>query len=113
MKALLVVFVCLAAAALLFAQPEPQAQVARPPIIRSLEFKGFQPLTIETLLERLKTKDVRLAVERPFDSQDVMNAQVVLESLLAENGRFGARVKTEVSPMPPHSVRVTLTAVEP
>jgi outer membrane protein assembly factor BamA len=113
MKALYIALVSLAAIALLFAQADPRAADARPPVIRSLNFKDFQPVKMEGILQRLKAKGVRLAVESPLDSQEVVVAQQVLEGLLAENGRPGARVKAEVSPMPPRSVKITFTAVAP
>jgi outer membrane protein assembly factor BamA len=113
MKALSVLFVCLAAIALLFAQADPQAGDARPPVIRAIDFKHFQPVKVEEILQRLKAKGVRLTVEHPLDSQEVVVAQEVLEGLLAENGRPGARVNAEVAPMPPRSVKITFTAVAP
>ncbi len=113
MKALPILFVCVAAIALLLAQPEPQARDAKPPVIRELDFKNFQPVKMADVLQRLKAKGVHLAVERQLDSKELEAAQKELEDLLAENGRPGARVKVDVSPIPPRSVRVTFTAVEP
>jgi len=97
----------------MFAQAEPEARDARLPVIRALDFKDFQPVKTEEILQRFKAKGVRLAVEQPLDSQELVVAQEVLEGLLAENGRPGARVKAEVSPIPPRSLKVTFTAVAP
>ncbi len=113
MKALSILFVSLVAFALLFAQTEPQAPDAKPPVIRVLDFKNFQPVKMAEALQCLKAKGVHLAVERRLDSQELEAAQKALEGLLAENGRPGARVKVDVAPIPPRSVRITFTAVEP
>ena len=114
MKGMSVLLVCLAAITSFFAQAEPQpANEQRSPVIRALDFRGFQPVKIDAILHRLKAKGVHLAVERPFDSQELVAAKQHLEGLLAENGRHGARVRVDVTPMPPRSVKVTFTAVTP
>jgi outer membrane protein assembly factor BamA len=110
MKPLAVLFLCCAALALLFGQAEPPVRDAGRPVVRTIEFANFQPIKTEQILERLKAKGIRLAVERPLDSEEVAATQAALEKLLAENGRSGARVKAEITPLPPRAVKVAFTA---
>jgi outer membrane protein assembly factor BamA len=113
MKILSVLPLCLAATALLFAQTGQQGQDAAPPVVRSITYKGFDPLKIEAIIQRLKDKGVPLGVERRLNSQEVAAAQSALEGLLAENGRPGTKVKADISTIPPRSVSITFTAVTP
>jgi outer membrane protein assembly factor BamA len=112
MKALSVMLLFLAAAAPSFAQTEPQTD-SRPPVIRAIEYKGFEPVKAETILQRFKKEGIPLTVEHRLDEKEVVAAQKVLVDLLGENGRPGARVKSEVTAIPPRAVKVTFTAVAP
>ena len=110
MRVLLVLLVCLGAGGVLPAQSDAQAP-ATPPVVRSITFPGFQGIPIKEILQRLKDSGVRLNVERPYSADDVEAARKVLEEMLEEKGRSGAKVKSEVTPMPPHAVKVVFTAV--
>jgi outer membrane protein assembly factor BamA len=102
----------LVVAALSFAQTEPQTDT-RPPVIRAIDYKGFGQVKVETILQRFKKEGIPLTVEHRLDEREVVAAQKVLVDLLAESGRPGARVKSEVTAIPPRSVKVTFTAVAP
>lgn len=111
MRLLTILFGCLSSAANLFPQSHPHSPEARPPIVRSIHYAKFAPITLEEILQTFKEKDVKLRVEAPYDPKDLQFARMVLTNLLAEKGKPGARVNVTVTPAPPHSVSVSFTAV--
>jgi hypothetical protein len=86
-----------------------QAGAPRPPVVRTVEFKNFQGVSITEIVSRLNDRDIQL-VERPYDPRYVQTAQGIVEELLKEKGQSGIHVKPTVTSIPPHSVRVTFTA---
>jgi outer membrane protein assembly factor BamA len=93
------------AATLLSAQANP------PQLLRSLKFQGFAPISAKEILRTLKANNVKLAVETPYDQQNVDSAVAVLTDLLTQKGKPGAQVKASTTPVPPHSVDLTFTAL--
>ena len=112
MRVLLVLLFCLGAGGVLSAQSDDQAP-ATPPAVRAVNYQGFQPITIQEIVQTLKERNVRFSIERPYSADDVEAARKVLEEVLGEKGRRGTKVKAEVTPMPPHSVRVVFRVVAP
>ena len=102
MRLLIVLLVCLICAAVLPAQG---------PIIRSIKFMNFEPVSTNEIRQALKDKDIKLAVERAYDPRDVDAAQSVLERLLADKGKTGVRVKVATSAIPPNSLEIVFSAV--
>ena len=94
-------------AALLFAQPEVQT-----PVIRSVKFENFKGISTDQVLSRLKDRGVRVAVEQPYEPQQVDAARQVLKELLEEKGRQGSEVTSAVRQIPPRSVEVTFKLVK-
>jgi outer membrane protein assembly factor BamA len=94
-------------AALLFAQPEIQT-----PVIRSVKFENFKGISAGQVMSRLKDRGVRMAVEQPYEPQQVDAARRVLKELLEEKGRQGADVTSAVRQIPPRSVEVTFKLVK-
>lgn len=90
------------AAALLFAQSEPQMA-----LIRSVKFENFKGISVDDVASRLRDRGVRVAVEQPYEPAQVESARKVLVELLEERGRKGARVEANVRRIPPASVEVT------
>jgi outer membrane protein assembly factor BamA len=101
MKAFIIV------AALLFAQPEVQT-----PVIRSVKFENFKGISADQVMSRLKDRGVRVAVEQPYEEQQVNAARKVIEELLEEKGRQGLEVTSAVRQIPPRSVEVTFKGVK-
>jgi len=94
-------------AVLLLAQPEAQLTV-----IRSIKFDNFKGVSTDEATHRLKDRGVRVALEQPYEPQQVESARVVLQELLEEKGRRDVEVKTSVKQIPPRSVEVTFKAVK-
>ena len=93
--------------ALLFAQPEVQTTV-----IRSIKFEHFKGVTANEMMNRLKDRGVRLAVEQIYEPEQAASARHVLLELLEEKGRRGMEVTSTVRQIPPRSVEVTFKAVQ-
>jgi outer membrane protein assembly factor BamA len=94
-------------AMLLFAQPEAQTSM-----IRSIKYENFKGISSEEVMQRLKDRGVRVALEQYYEPQQVDSARQVLQELLEEKGRKGLEVKSEVRQIPPRSVEVTFRAVK-
>ena len=94
-------------AALLFAQPQGQMEV-----IRSVKFENFKGVSANDVMNRLKDRGVRLAVEQPYDPEQVASARNVIKELLEEKGRRDMDVTSAVRTIPPRSVEVTFRAVK-
>jgi len=94
-------------AALLFAQPDVQTTV-----IRSLKFENFKGVSANEMMNRLKDRGVRLAVEQIYEPEQAASARKVLQELLEEKGRRGMEVTSNVRQVPPRSVEVTFKAVK-
>jgi outer membrane protein assembly factor BamA len=94
-------------AALLFVQPEAQTTV-----IRSIKYDNFKGVSTDEAEHRLKDRGVRVALEQPYEPQQVESARQVLQELLEEKGRRDVEVKTNVRQIPPRSVEVTFKAVK-
>ena len=97
------------AVALLGAQAGDQTVVAKPPVVRAVEFKNFRGVSVKEIVNRLNDRDIQL-VERPYSPQYVETAQGIVEEFLAEKGQRGTHVKPTVTRVLPNSVRVTFTA---
>ena len=67
--------------------------VSERPIIRRIEYKGNKSITESDILDAFKDKKVGLSVESQFDPTRIIQAQVVIKSLLAAHGRQFATVK--------------------
>jgi len=59
-------------------------------MVRTVEFHRFDGVSVKEIVQRLHDRDIQL-VERPYDAQYVATAQQIVEELLAEKGRKGAR----------------------
>ena len=94
-------------AALLFAQPQGQMEV-----IRSVKFENFKGISANDVMNRLKDRGIRLAVEQPYDPEQVSSARNVIKELLEEKGRHDVDVTSAVRTIPPRSVEVTFRAVK-
>lgn len=97
MKLLSVLFGCACAAAMLFAQTPPQSAEAKTQIIRSITFEHFGRISVQDILRTFKERDVKLAVEAPYEPRNLDFAKEVLTNILAENGKRGARVNAVVT----------------
>ena len=94
-------------AMLLFAQSEVQNTV-----VRSIKYQNFKGISADEVAHRLKDRGIHLAVETLYEPQQVESARKALQELLEEKGRKGMEVKTDVRPIPPHSIEVTFRAVK-
>jgi hypothetical protein len=95
--------------ALLGADSGNHTTAAKPPLVRTVEFKNFRGVSVKEIVNRLNDRDIQL-VERPYSAQYVATAQGIVEELMAEKGQPGIHVTPTVASIPPHAVRVTFTA---
>ena len=81
-------------------------EVKEKPIIRAIDYFGNNSVTQSDILERFRDAQVGLSVELPYDETRIRRAQLVIESLLAENGRQNATVEVETYEIPPNAIGV-------
>jgi hypothetical protein len=106
-----VLFTCLLlAAAILVAQQVPSND--KPPVIRAITFHNMNPLTAADIRDRFHERDLRLAVENPYNADVVEQARTVLAELLTERKVPFKEVRAETSPVPPHSMEVKFTVIK-
>ena len=81
-------------------------EVKEKPIIRAIDYFGNKTVTQSDILERYRDAQVGLSVEIPYDETRIRRAQLVIENLLAENGRQNATVEVETYEIPPNAIGV-------
>jgi hypothetical protein len=82
---------------------------AKAPVIRSIFYRGFSPVSYEQIQDRLTEREVPMAVERPYDPEEVERARKVLVQLLTDKGHADLDVKVETENIPPRSIGITFT----
>jgi len=85
--------------------------VAQAPVVRSIKFTNFEPVSLEEILRVFKDKNVKLAVERAYDPAEVAAAQSTLEQLLTEKRRTGLSVNVATRDIPPRSIEIVFSVV--
>ena len=83
-----------------------------PVVVRSIQFANFQQVSAAEILERLNEREVRLAVEKPYHSEDAKEARRYIAQLLAEKGRPDARIAIATKVIAPRSVEVQFRLVK-
>lgn len=63
--------------------------------VRSIQFRDFQQVSKEEILERLNEREVRLVVEKPYRPEYAEEARFYLAQLLSEKGCPNARIEIE------------------
>jgi len=103
MRLLSVLLACIICAGILTAQKQ---------VVRSIKFLNVEPVSVSEILQTFKEKEVKLAVERVYDPQEVDAAKAIIEKLLADKGKPGARVNVTTRTIPPRSLEVVFTGVK-
>ena len=75
-------------------------------VVRALKFEHFQGCPAKEILDRLKEREVRLAVEKPYRPDDAEEARQYIAELLAEKGRPNARIEVATKIVAPRRVEV-------
>jgi hypothetical protein len=75
-------------------------------VVRALKFEHFKNVPVSEILDRLKEREVRLAVEKPFRPDDAEEARRYIGELLAEKGRPNARIEIATKVVAPRRVEV-------
>ena len=75
-------------------------------VVRALRFADFKKVTVAEILDRLKEREVRLEVEKPYHPEDAEEARRYIAQLLAEKGRPNARIEIATRAVAPHAVAV-------
>lgn len=81
-------------------------------IVRSIDYKGLSSVSVSDVMDRFQEEKVGLSIDSQFDPVIVRRAEVVLEEMLAENGRQLATVTPRTRNIPPDSVALTFVVVE-
>jgi len=75
-------------------------------VVRALRFEHFKSVPVSEILERLKEREVRLAVEEPYRPADAEEARRYIAELLAEKGKPNARIELATKIVAPRRVEV-------
>ncbi len=89
-----------------------EEQEPKRPVVRSIRFEHFHRLKVEEVLDRLKLREVPLAVENPFDFRSVDEARNAIRELLAEKGVTGHNVRADTREVAPNSIAITFRLVK-
>jgi outer membrane protein insertion porin family len=81
-------------------------------LIRSIDYKGMTSVSESDVMDRFRQEKVGLSIESQYDPVVIKRAEVVLEEMLAENGREFATVRARTRDIPPNSVALTFIVVE-
>jgi hypothetical protein len=77
------------------------------PTVKSIRFLNFKKVKPQEVVERLRVREARLEVERPCDDRCIVEAQSIVNELLAEKGHAKARVHAEMRTVSPWSIEIT------
>ncbi len=77
-----------------------------PVVVRALKFEHFKKVPVSEILDRLKEREVALAVERPYRPDDAEQARRYIAELLAEKGKPDARIEVATKVVAPRRVEV-------
>ena len=91
---------------------EAEEQEPKAPVVRALRFENFKKAMIDRILDRLKEREVALAVETPLDQRELEDARKVIEQLLAEDGIAKRNVLVATRELAPQRVAVTFRLVK-
>src|SRR5207249_11672157 len=75
-------------------------------VVRALKFERFKKVPVTDILDRLKEREVRLAVEQPYRPDDAEQARRCIAELLAEKGKPNARIEVATKVVAPRRVEV-------
>jgi len=75
-------------------------------LVRAIKFSDFRDVSTAEILDRLKEREVRLRVEKPYRAEDALEARHYLEQLLAEKGHPDARIEIATKIVARHRVEV-------
>lgn len=75
-------------------------------VVRSIRFEHFKKVPVAQIVERLNEREVRLAVERPYNPEDAEQARRYILELLAEKGKPNARIEVATKAVAPRRVEV-------
>jgi len=81
-------------------------------VVRALKFADFKNVSVAEILDRLKEREVRLAVEKPYHPEDAKEARRYIAQLLAEKGTPDARIAIATKVIAPRSVEVQFRLVK-
>jgi hypothetical protein len=79
------------------------------PVVRSISFRHMAPVTARQILDRFGEREVGLAVEQAYRSEDVEQARGVIAGLLAEKGAGSADVKAEIRAVSGNRVKIVFS----
>jgi hypothetical protein len=79
------------------------------PIVRSLTFRNTGPVTAAEILDRFKEREVGLAVEQSYRTEDIDYARQVIAELMAEKGVQNADVRADIHAASNNRVKIEFT----
>jgi len=86
--------------------------VKEKPLIRSIEFVGFEISEYSKISQYFKEHKIDVRVDTLYDPAKIRAAEKALEQMLALQGRHPGKVRIEVEQIPPASVRVKFIRVK-
>jgi outer membrane protein assembly factor BamA len=82
------------------------------PIIRFIEYRGFEPVTRAEVLERFKQRKIDLGPGSLYHEDELQRAAVTLQELEAEKGRRNITVIPVAEPVAPAGIGLTFRVEE-
>jgi len=77
------------------------------PTVRSIRFLNFKKVKPQEVVERLRVREARLAVEMPCDDRCIDEAESIVSELVAEKTHAKGHVRAEMRTISTRSVEIT------
>jgi len=85
---------------------------AQAPTVKSIRFLNFKKVKPTEVVERLRVREARLAVERPCDERCVEEAENIVSELVSEKGHAKTHVRAELRTVSSWEIEVTFKLVK-
>jgi len=77
-----------------------------PVLVRAIRFVDFKKVSVSEILDRLKEREVRLEIEKPYRPEDAEEARHYIAQLLEEKGRHDPHIDIVTRAVAPSGVVV-------
>jgi hypothetical protein len=89
-----------------------EVQEEQLPLVKSIHFLNFRKVKAQEIVERLRDREARLSVESPCDDRCIVEAENIVNEMLAEKGRTRSRVRAELRTVSAWAIEITFKLVK-
>ena len=82
------------------------------PTVKAIHFLNFKKVKPREIVDRLRDREARLAIEQPCDERCVQEAQSIVSEMMTERGRAKMRVIAEMRTVSAWAIEITFKLVK-